>query len=144
MPFDINDDLLVELVREDLIEGFAAPDAELGRPDRGTSLPPLGEPMDSVQVVQEFGTLRGTDHGAVVWRYSGLNSVRFLGLHPTGREIIVDGITLVSGNADEPSFHRLIDWHAVYAQLGVANGGRPVSALPDDYDPDAPIDGIIS
>jgi hypothetical protein len=129
MPIDRE---LAALVRDDLLLAFAAGEDV---PDRGTGLPPVGG-RRAVRILDEFGTLTSDTHGAVVWSYTGRNTEPFLGHAPTGRTIRVDGVTIVSTDGGEPAFHRIIDWHSVFRQMGVAGGGRPVTALPKDFDHD--------
>ena len=124
------DRTLNNLVRQDLLEAFAARE---GVEDLGTSLPPKGG-RAAVKILDDFGTLRSETHGAVVWRYTGRHTQRFLGHEPTGRTIVVDGVTIVGGSEDDPAFHRIIDWHSVFEQMGVTGGGRPVTELPRNFD----------
>lgn len=121
---------LARLVREDVTEAFAARE---GADDRGTSLPPVGG-RRAVKILDDFGTLTSDTHGVVVWSYTGRNTQRFMGHAPTGRDIRVDGVTIVELDNPDTPYHRIIDWHSVFRQMGVAGGGRPVTALPPGFD----------
>ena len=84
---------------------------------------------------------------AVRWRFDGLHTGPLPGfghtyIEATGNKISVSGLTLVENKrpgqsvradlddvlrSDTVTFHRFIDWLAVFAQLGVLHLGRPMS-----------------
>jgi hypothetical protein len=79
---------------------------------------------------------------AVAWRYYGIDDKGVNGLAPTKNEIVIRGVTVFAPANDATGegslYHRYIDWLDVYAQLGLALGGRPVvdplkSVVDDGY-----------
>jgi hypothetical protein len=62
---------------------------------------------------------------AVPWRWIGHHERPFAGIHPAGTEVVVTGVTMLrDGPEGELVFHRLVDWHALYTQLGATIGNR--------------------
>ena len=87
-----------------------------------------------------------SDFFAVRWRFMGrhtgeINGFGHTKIPPTRNQVSVSGLTLVEntepgqkvGDLDEVlasgtiTFHRFIDWLAVFAQIGVLHLGRPMS-----------------
>src|SRR5262245_57436387 len=65
---------------------------------------------------------------AVVWTWTGRDTVGFGGLKPTRAQVVVRGVTLIEqGEGGKgPRVYRYVDWSQVAAQLGVGFTGRPV------------------
>ena len=70
--------------------------------------------------------MSNNDFAAVVWSVNASHDNVFAGLAPTGREVVIEGVTIVSTSSEEPMFRRYIDWSNVLGQLGVSISGRPV------------------
>src|SRR5690349_1665089 len=67
---------------------------------------------------------------AVPWSVTATHVGLFVDLVPTGRTVVIEGVTIVTQRADDdprpPEFQRYVDWSAVFGQLGVALTGRPI------------------
>jgi hypothetical protein len=113
----------VQLVREDVAGG-------VGRwlpPDEGVEL--------EIGVTGEATGPEGTPFTTVQWVHRGRNQGDddpFIGLARNGVELEVHGVTLVEDRgADDPLFHRYVDWVGTFDQLGLAVSARlPVSEHP--------------
>lgn len=73
-----------------------------------------------------YGSIQNSNVTAVVWRYHTQP------IHPAwglsgDRDVFVHGATFVEQTGDGPRFSRYIQWHEVFADLGVAAAGRIVS-----------------
>ena len=69
---------------------------------------------------------------AVVWQFNAVHDGDFLGLAPTGRTILIDGVTVATLGPGGWQLARYIDWLSVAGQLGLTLSGRPVvDTLPD-------------
>ncbi|UDY36032.1 hypothetical protein [Dermatobacter hominis] len=112
-----------DIIVEDLTASFNEASA-----DRSLLLPIAG----SVELLDEFGVMANDVAASMAWRYTGRHDVRFLGFEPTGRTVVVEGVTIVTGSPDRPELTRLIDWHSVLVQIGAAYGGHPVTDVPED------------
>lgn len=75
------------------------------------------------------------DVTAVPWRWRGVHEAEFLGLRRTGLPVDVTGVTLLRAEGDDVVFHRVVDWAALFAQIGVAVGTRRM-VVPAERDPD--------
>jgi hypothetical protein len=72
---------------------------------------------------------------ALGWTWGGRDTVGFNGLAPTGREIVVHGVTIVEvREGDDPLYHRFIDWTHVAGQLGLGFIGRTSTPEYREYD----------
>lgn len=119
-----HDDAVRDAVHDDLLQSFDQPTMWLAEPR--IEVDPIGS-----------GVLRSESHAAIAWQVSGRHAAdptgdrrRFLGLAPTGTDVVVHGVTFVRPDADMPgglAFRRLIDWGSVYDQLGMVPG-RPVDS----------------
>jgi SnoaL-like polyketide cyclase len=74
--------------------------------------------------------LENNTYAAVVWSLTATHTGPFVGLEATGREVTIEGVTLVQKptSKTEQQFMRYIDWSAVLGQLGVSMSGRPILA----------------
>jgi hypothetical protein len=63
---------------------------------------------------------------AIVWRYHAVHDGDFLGLAPTGQELLIEGVTIATPGPDGWQLARYIDWLSVAGQLGLTLSGRPV------------------
>jgi hypothetical protein len=75
--------------------------------------------------------LTNTSYTAVTWTLNATHTGDFVGLAPTGRAVVIEGVTIIlvpQSDADDPQFMRFIDWSEVIGQLGVAMTGRPIVA----------------
>jgi hypothetical protein len=72
----------------------------------------------------------GREVTAVPWRWTGVHEGEFLGLRRTGLPVDVTGVTLLRAEGDQLVFHRVVDWAALYGQIGVAVGGRRLAEGP--------------
>lgn len=86
------------------------------------------------------GGVEGSPFTTIRWVHRGRNSSNrdpFIGLARTGIDVEVHGITLVEDRgAEEPLFHRYVDWVGVYDQLGLSVAGRlAVADRPDHLGP---------
>jgi hypothetical protein len=91
-------------------------------------------PLEGFRAPHQFANVAPISNGtqtAVVWEYSVTHTGDFQGIRPTGREIVVRGVTIVDTSGDEPVYHRYIDWADVFAQLSLSTTGRP--ALDDPF-----------
>ncbi len=71
----------------------------------------------------EIGALIDGDWAVVAWRFTGVDDLTgFNNLWPTAKRVTVTGVTIVDRRADPWLFHRQVDWNALNAQLGSANG----------------------
>jgi hypothetical protein len=83
---------------------------------------------------------------AVVWTWTGRDTVGFGGLKPTRTQVVVRGVTLIERGDGEtgPRVYRYVDWSQVAAQLGVGFTGRPVihrnRLRGDDPEPEPTVD----
>ena len=84
-----------------------------------------------------FGTLdepisSGT-HDVLPWQWAGRHMGSLAGIPPTGRDVVVRGVTIVENRDGELVYHRFVDWLGVFEQLGAMLVTRPaVEAFPDD------------
>lgn len=81
---------------------------------------------------EEFGSAPMTNESftSVVWEYAGRHTAVFQGIQPTGREVMIRGVTVVDHTGPAPRFHRYVDWLDLMGQLGVSAAMRPaVDAL---------------
>lgn len=120
-------------VRADLEAGLSTlfpPDPARGRErslvaDTG---PRYGDLDADVPIEQAPTFSHETGGHAVAWRYHGVDAVGVCGLAPTGRAIVIRGMTVVDPRTQ--TFRRYIDWLDAYAQLGLTMSCRSVIAPP--------------
>lgn len=111
-------DLVADDVQAGLGEVFALSDEGLGLLD---SLGDLDEPLGSEH------------HDVLPWQWSARHVGVLAGIPPTGREVVIRGLTVVEWRDGEPWFHRFIDWLGLFDQVGAALVTRPpVDSFPDD------------
>jgi hypothetical protein len=56
---------------------------------------------------------------AVPWTYRCRHAGDFQGLFPTGRELTIEGVTMVDSRQGKTVLHRYVDWMGVITQLGL-------------------------
>ena len=67
----------------------------------------------------------GNEGIAVVpWTYYCVHTGDFLCLFPTGRNIVINGVTLVDRRGDDTLLHRHVDWAGLISQLGLEVSAR--------------------
>lgn len=80
--------------------------------------------------------MQNNDFAAIPWSVTATHVGPFIDLEPTGRTVVIEGVTIVTLRSDDdprpPEFQRYVDWSAVIGQLGVAMTGRPILATPPD------------
>jgi hypothetical protein len=123
----IRQDTSFELVRDDVLAALA----EIFEP-RGDETEMFGvreelEVEGEEQEVISNGTLV-----AVPWVYRCRHTGDFQGLFPTGRDLRIDGVTLVDRSHGEALFYRYIDWAGVISQLGLMVSAR-VPVTEEEY-----------
>jgi hypothetical protein len=69
---------------------------------------------------------------AVPWTFHCRHTGNFQELFPTGRELNIDGITLVDSRRGDVQLHRYVDWAGVFAQLGLEVSSR-IPITEDEY-----------
>jgi hypothetical protein len=71
----------------------------------------------------------------VVWEWKGIDVGLFNDperdehrrrIAPSGAEVIVRGVTLVTETEDGPLLHRYVDWLDVFSQVGITVSPRPI------------------
>jgi hypothetical protein len=81
---------------------------------------------ESMEFDPNIGVLNSADATALTWQLTTRHTKEsFMGIHPSGREVIVRGVTVLHSQAT--LLRRYIDWHDVLAQLG-SLPGRAVDA----------------
>jgi SnoaL-like polyketide cyclase len=111
----IRDDESFEFVRDDLTTGLAGVFEPLDDSDETFG---VREQLESQEVIANAAV------AAVPWVYRCRHVGEFQGLFPTGRELRIDGVTIVDRSGGEPLFYRYIDWAGVIAQLGLTVSPR--------------------
>jgi hypothetical protein len=95
-----------------------------------------GVPSEAFSVSEAFGDdadMIGNDQvAAVPWTYHCLHNGNFQELFPTGRELFIQGMTLVDSRRGDPQLHRYVDWAGVYVQLGLEVSSR-IPVTEDEY-----------
>jgi hypothetical protein len=119
----IRDDESFELVRDDLTQGLAGVFEPLAALDETFD---VREQLDGQEVIANSQVT------AVPWVYRCRQIGEFQGLFPTGRELRIDGVTIVDTSGGEALFYRYIDWAGVIAQLGLMVSPR-VAVTEDEY-----------
>lgn len=112
----------------DLVDRVRAAVAE----DVAAGLGPLLQQLDFAFVgpFTERGALVDAPYVVVEWRYTGVdNGDGFNGMWPTGKQVVVPGLTIVDTSPDQWLFHRHVDWNTVNSQLG-GSRGRASTPLP--------------
>lgn len=73
---------------------------------------------------------------AVPWVWRGTHEAEFFDVRPTGRPVEVAGVTILRDDPDGGvSYHRVVDWHTLYRQLGLLMVcRRPRDTSVDDID----------
>lgn len=92
----------------------------------------------SFSVVEPFAPLLPIDNGVVTvvpWVWSGRHDGHFFEARATGNPVEVTGVTLVRSDDDDLFFHRIVDWHTLYRQIGfLMVCRRPRSPETEDAD----------
>jgi hypothetical protein len=97
---------------------------------------PFEVDTDSFKVESSFSDppMQNDRFAAVPWSVTATHVGPFVGLEPTNRVVVIEGVTIVTLRADDdqtpPEFQRYVDWSAVFGQLGVVMTGRPILATP--------------
>lgn len=103
MPVFESSEILVREVRADVEAAFAE------------ALP--GE----FAVAEPFGDLLPIGEGeatALPWRWRGTHTGVLGDVRPTGLPVDFTGVTLVRRDGGELLFHRIVDWHTLFRQMG--------------------------
>ena len=69
---------------------------------------------------------------AVPWTYLCKHTGDFQGLFPTGRDIQIEGTTLVDSRESPTVLHRFVDWMGLAAQLGLEVSWR-IAVTEEEY-----------
>jgi hypothetical protein len=88
---------------------------------------------DGWKTVDERSGAAGAAGVAVEWTYSGVHdgAAMFNSLAPTGRPVIVRGVTMAGVEKGRLKLCRYVDWAGVFAQLGLTLNWRvPVPSTP--------------
>ncbi|MHB8464270.1 MAG: hypothetical protein ACYDH6_21165 [Acidimicrobiales bacterium] len=65
-------------------------------------------------------------HTSVVWEFHGKHDAVFQGVRPTGRHVVIRGVTVVDkSKRGRVLFHRYVDWLDLMSQLGLSSTFRP-------------------
>jgi hypothetical protein len=102
---------------------------------------------DGWQTVDERCGATGAAGVAVEWTYRGVHDgeADFNGLSPTGRPVMVRGVTVTGIEKGRLKLHRYVDWAGVFAQLGLSLNWRvPVSSTPPAAPGDVVTGGPVS
>jgi hypothetical protein len=75
---------------------------------------------------------------AVPWEWRGVHVEALLGVASTQRDVVVRGVTLVTGEEGAELLHRYIDWADVLQQLGARVFGRPLVDVVDRWGDEVP------
>jgi hypothetical protein len=60
-----------------------------------------------------------TDHVTVVpWVWNGVHEGTFFDARATGNPVEITGVTMVTDQDGKATFHRIVDWHTLYRQIG--------------------------
>lgn len=74
----------------------------------------IAEPFDALPAIFT------ADVSVVPWVWKGVHEGAFLDARATGNAVEITGVTLVTQAGPEPVFHRIVDWQALYRQIGFA------------------------
>ena len=88
---------------------------------------------DGWKTLDERSGASGRTGVAVEWTYAGVHdgAADFNGLSPTGRPVVVRGVTMAGLEKGRMVLCRYVDWAGVFAQLGLTLNWRvPVSSTP--------------
>jgi hypothetical protein len=101
----IPEEAIVELVEADVRSVFdeAFPDGRFEVP------PPFGD----------LGLIGNADVAAVPWIWRGTHTGHFREVRRTGLDVEITGTTFITDAGEELLFHRIVDWHSLYRQLGL-------------------------
>lgn len=118
----------MSMQRNDLTE-LVATDVRLGLGDAFDLSTEGLQPLDSFAASDE--PIASSAHDVLAWQWEGRHIGTLAGVPPTGRSVVVQGVTIVDHRGDEPWFHRFVDWLGVFDQLGAVLVTRPaVDAFP--------------
>lgn len=79
-------------------------------------------PDGTFEVARPFDELMpiGSDDVAVVpWYWRGTHTGDFREVRRTGLPVEFAGTTFLTGSDEDLRFHRIVDWHSLYRQLGL-------------------------
>jgi hypothetical protein len=113
MPLFNDPNDAVDAVRRDLETGFS------------DILQPNG-PLNPVGKFSDVAIGSGNDEISVLaWEQPVIHVGSLQGTPPTGKELILRGVTIIDGNGGDPLYSRYIDWLALYADIGAITIARP-------------------
>jgi hypothetical protein len=72
-------------------------------------------------IVEPFGRslpIGDGDATAVPWVWHGTHTGVFADIRPTGFDVEITGVTLVRREGGQVVYHRIVDWHTLYRQMG--------------------------
>jgi hypothetical protein len=110
---------VVDLVRRDVFEGLS--NSIEPRDDDAFALAEGFEFIADSPVSDADGRV-----AVVPWRWRGAHVQPILGIEASGRELLVRGVTLITGGEEEELLHRYVDWADVLQQLDARFYPRPV------------------
>lgn len=87
----------------------------------------------NVRFEEEADFIGGDRIVAVPWTYYCRHTGDFHGLFRTGRELTIEGVTLVDYRDGQTLLHRYVDWAGVIAQLGLEVSGR-IPVTEEEYE----------
>jgi predicted ester cyclase len=105
-----------KMVMDDVVAGLA-----------GTFSPREEDDIEPFRVAERFKEADVISNASVVavpWSFSCRHTGDFHGLFRTGRDLQIEGMTLVDSRGGAPMLHRYVDWLGVIAQLGLEVSGR--------------------
>jgi hypothetical protein len=94
----------------------------------------------SFEVIEPFEDLlpienAGANVTVVPWVWRGRHEGTFFEARATGNAVQVTGVTMVMPDKDGYQFHRIVDWHTLYRQIGfLMVCRRPRSPDTEDFD----------
>jgi hypothetical protein len=122
-----NHKALVGRMRED--DAFAQ---AVARADAITYLRKWFQPKEGWETNAERSGAVGAGGIAVEWSYGGVHTGHeFNSITPTGRPVVMRGVTMVGLEKGRMKLHRYCDWAGCFAQLGLSLNWRvPVPSAP--------------
>jgi hypothetical protein len=121
----IEDDESFDLVRKDVQSSFGAVFGARDDIDED-------EVFTVVEPFRGEEAVRTANVASVPWTFRCRHTGDFNGIFPTGRNLDIQGVTLVDFRGGEPLLSRYIDWAGVIAQLGLTVSAR-VPVTEEEY-----------